>query len=786
VPTAPSALIEALRDRYLLECELGRGGMATVYLARDLKHDRLVALKVLHPELAASLGPDRFEREIKLTARLDHPHILPVLDSGKSTGQLWYTMPYVRGESLRDRLQRETQLPVNAALDIARQVALALDYAHREGVVHRDLKPENILLAEGQARVADFGVAKAVDAAGGKQLTETGLSVGTPAYMSPEQASGGRVDARSDVYSLGAVLYEMLAGEPPYTGPSAQAVIAKRLSEPVPHLGAVRDVPPGLEAAVTKALAKVAADRFATAAEFAKALGAVETPAVAPRRRWPSLRVKLGIASVALAAVTGVVLRSYSHRHAALIRGTASAKEIRSIAVLPLVNVAGDSSQDYFSDGMTDELASALAKVPSLRVAARTSAFAFKGKYPEPAEVGSRLHVAAFLTGSVRRSGQALRVSVQVVDVRDGLTLWSDTYERVLHSAEDVFTVQDDIAKGIAEALALTLAGSPARTRNLEAHELYLRGRFFMNRWSEQDLRKSLQLYREALAKDSGYADAWAGIAAVWPYLADQWVAPREAYPMAKKAALRALELDSTVAVAHAVLSSVYTLYDWNPTAARREAQLALALDPSSADAWGSYGLILDAAGKPDSALLLYRRSESLDPLSAPAASSVCSALAKLGQAERAVGECRRALELDPNQPEAHYQLGTALVAAGHPEEAIGVWKQGPRWGDETLTAIARTEVALGRQGEGRRILGQLEAAAQKRYVAPDDIASIYLALGNRDAALRWLEQAYDVRSAGLAWIATNPIWAPLYSDPRFRALMSKLGAGTAHPRPDK
>jgi TolB-like protein/Tfp pilus assembly protein PilF len=783
LPSGLDRLQASLADRYRIECELGRGGMATVYRASDLKHDRLVALKVLHPELGASLGPDRFEREIKLTARLDHPHILPVLDSGETAGQLWYTMPFVRGESLRDRLRRETQLPVDAALDIARQVALALDYAHRQGVVHRDLKPENILLTEDQARVADFGVAKALDVAGGKQLTETGLCVGTPAYMSPEQASGGRVDARSDVYALGAVLYEMLAGEPPYTGPTAQAVIAKRLSEPVPHLGAVRAVPPGLEAAVTKALAKVPADRFPTAAEFAKAIGAVETPSEAPRRRrWPSLEVNLGIAALALAAVIGVVLRSYSHRHAVPARDAASVTEIRSIAVLPLVNVGGDSSQEYFSDGMTDELASALAKVPSLRVAARTSAFAFKGKYPAPAEVGSRLHVAAFLTGSVRRSGRALRVSVQVVDVRDGLTLWSDSYERVLHSAEDVFTVQDDIAKGIAGALQLTLAGTPARTRSLEAHELYLRGRFFMNRWSERDLRKSLQLYREALATDSSYADAWAGIAAVWPYLADQWVAPREAYPMAREAALRALELDSTVAVAHAVLSAVHTLYDWNPTAARREVQLALAFDPSSADAWGSYGLILDAAGKPDSALLLYQRSQSLDPLSVPAAVSVCSALANLGQAERAVSECRRALELDPNSPVAHYQLGNALVAAGHLEEAIGVWKRGPRWGDETLTAIARTQAALGQQAETRRILRQLEAVAQKRYVAPDDIASLYLVLGNRGAALRWLERAYDVRSAGLAWLATNRVWVPVHSEPRFLALMSKLGIPPRQP----
>ncbi len=262
-------LATALADRYAIERELGQGGMATVYLAHDLKHDRKVALKVLHPELAATLGPERFQREIRTTARLQHPHILPVLDSGETAGQLWYTMPFVRGESLRDRLQREGQLPVDVAVDLACQVALALDYAHREGVVHRDLKPENILLSDGQALVADFGIAKALSAAGEAQLTETGLAVGTPAYMSPEQAGGGQVDGRSDVYALGCVVYEMLAGEPPFSGSTPQAMIAKRVLEPVPHVRTLRDsVSVPMEQALLRALAKTPADRFATAGEL--------------------------------------------------------------------------------------------------------------------------------------------------------------------------------------------------------------------------------------------------------------------------------------------------------------------------------------------------------------------------------------------------------------------------------------------------------------------------------------------------------------------------------------
>ena len=372
LPDLDARLRADLAHRYSIEGELGRGGMATVYLAHDLKHGRQVALKVLRPELAAALGPDRFLREIQLTARLQHPHILPLFDSGETTGQLWYVMPYVEGETLRQRLTREKPLPVEDALRIARDVGSALDYAHDHGIVHRDVKPENILLERGEAVVADFGVAHAVSAAGGGRLTETGLVLGTPAYMSPEQAMGDEVDARSDVYSLACVLYEMLTGEPPYTGLTPQAIIAKRFGEPVPHVRTLReDVPAAVEAAVTKAMAKLALDRFVTARAFVDAftVPSQATVAYSPPRGWRAPRAR----AAAIGLLLLITLAFVWVGRGAWFAPPAGTTRIHSLAVLPLDNLSGDAQQDYFADRMTDALIGDLSTISTLRVISRRS-----------------------------------------------------------------------------------------------------------------------------------------------------------------------------------------------------------------------------------------------------------------------------------------------------------------------------------------------------------------------------------------------------------------------------
>jgi serine/threonine-protein kinase len=410
-----------LADRYTIDRELGHGGMATVFLAQDQKHHRQVAIKVLKPELAAALGRERFLREIETAAGLNHPHILPLHDSGEADGVLYYVIPYVEGESLRDRLDRERQLALEDALQIAREVADALSYAHSHNVLHRDIKPGNILLSAGHALVTDFGIARAITATGVGQLTEVGTLVGTPAYMSPEQVDGSpRIDGRADIYSLGCVLFEMLVGEPPFRGSTLTAVIANRLSSPAPSPRVVREsVPEAVDAAVKKAIADLPADRFSTAAQFAEALATSRPTEPAP------------------AAVPD-----------------------RSIAVLPFTNQSSDPETEYFSDGIAEEIINALAQLPGLQVAARTSSFAFKGKGAGIAEVGAKLKVATVLDGSVRKAGNRVRITAQLVNVSDGYHLWSERYDSEL---DDVFAIQDHIARAIAQRFEVMLAGPTGR-----------------------------------------------------------------------------------------------------------------------------------------------------------------------------------------------------------------------------------------------------------------------------------------------------------------------------------
>ena len=500
-------LAEALRDRYVLERELGRGGMATVYLARDLKHDRHVALKILHPELAVTLGAERFQREIQVAARLQHPHIVTVLDSGEAAGRLWFSMPFVEGETLRERLRREGPLPVKEALRLAREVADGLEYAHLHGVIHRDIKPENILLSAGHALIADFGIARALSeapahpgGAGEGLLTRTGLVVGTPAYMSPEQASGERaLGPGADLYSLAVVLYEMLAGTSPFTGPTAQAVMAKHFSGEVPSLRDARPaVPEAIEAAVRKALAPGPGDRFATAAEFAEALlkgwepgdtvlapeGAVSTLQT-ERAGHKSLRTVWLVVALGLLVTLGAAIGWWrAHRG----RGPADAAAPQRLAVLPFENV-GDAEDEYFADGVADAVRGKLAALPGLQVIASSSSDQYKKTSKSLSQIGRELGAQYLLTGKVRwqRTGGLSRVQVspELIQAASATTRWQQPFDAPL---ADVFRVQSDIAHRVAEALDLTL-GVGAReqltarpTRNLAAYDAFIRGERLSNR----------------------------------------------------------------------------------------------------------------------------------------------------------------------------------------------------------------------------------------------------------------------------------------------------------------
>ena len=811
-PQLPDLLIRlraALADRYAVERELGRGGMATVFWALDLRHDRPVALKVLHPELAASLGPERFLREIKIAARLQHPHILPIHDSGEvhperseGPGVLWYTMPFVEGESLRDRLRREVQLPVDTGLRLTREVALALDYAHRHGVVHRDIKPENILLCDEQPLVADFGVARALDQSSAGNLTETGVALGTPAYMSPEQASGGQVDGRSDLYSLATVLYEILAGEPPYTGPTAQAIATKRLVNPVPSIRQARQsVSAELDAVVTRALATVPADRFATGAELVQALSAVSQPSesasvgsrvqagLPPQRSFrPALLAALGIAATGLAYLVLDHLEAPESAQETAPRSAPildpdsfAATSGRSIGVLPLVNVGGDPADEYFSDGMTDELTGALSKVPGLRVASRTSAFTFKGrKDVDVRQIGEKLKVGTVLEGTVRRAGSRLRLTAQLINVGDGLTLWSETYERDL---QNVFEVQADIARSIADALQLTFTGgkrhqfSTAGTRDVRAHDLYLRGRFFLDRATEKDIRRGLELLQAALKEDPSYAAASGEIARGWMNLADDFIAPKEAWPHVRTAATRALELDSTLADAHTFLGAVLQWYEKDLSGAERELRQAMKLNPSDANARFNLGRLLVLSGRTAEGLAEYRRAVALDPLSALWRYGLAEALVWTDSADAAMTVAREALQVDPNIGITYEVLGNIHFAKGDLVQAASAFRRAEELG-WTKASFGRAVVYArsGQPDSARRIAQRWESEATRRWVAPDLIAGIYATLGERDKAFRLLERAYEERAGYLLMLHVRPDLIPLRGDPRFVALARKLG----------
>ena len=736
-----------LQGRYAIERELGVGGMAVVFLAVDLRHERKVALKVLRPEVAAEIGAERFLREIKMAARLTHPHILPVHDSGEADGLLFYVMPNMEGRSLRERLDTERQLPLADALRLTREVASALDYAHRQGVVHRDVKPENILLHEGAAMVADFGIGKAMS---GASITQAGMIVGTPSYMSPEQASGeADLDGRSDLYSLGCVLYEMLAGEPPFTGPTVQAIITKRFIAPIPQVRATRDVPEPVDALVTRALARTPVDRFATAAEFLAVLAELTAgPGGGPQRTPPD--------------------------------APRSPPPPKAIAVLPLANMSADPENEYFSDGMTEEIINALAKVPGIQVASRTSSFAFKGKDLDVRAIGERLGVTSVLSGSVRKFGNRIRIAAQLVNVENGYNLWSESYDRQL---EDVFAIQDEISHAIVDALKVRLTAESAPlvvpTTNLEAYNLYLKGRFHFTKFTEQGLKKGLDAFQKALLQDPGYARAYSGIADCWCDLADDWVVPDDAYPRAKTAARRALEHDPELAEAITSIGKVLGWYEWDFAGAEHELRRAVTLNPNYAEAHFVFGSVLPSVGRLDEAIEEMRKALTLDPLSAHDSGWLARFYLYAGDYDAAIAQSRKTIELNEDYFRAFLYIGMAKLAQGDPEAALDWYRKGQILDTAVRSydaLIAGPLAVLGRREEAEEILQRLEEESRHQYVRAEILAMGYAATGDLDRAFACLERAYQARSAGLVYLHIDPAYAPLRGDPRFGELVRKIG----------
>jgi serine/threonine-protein kinase len=638
----------ALADRYAIERELGRGGMAEVYLARDLRHERPVALKVLRPELAESLGSERFLREIQIAAQLNHPHILSLFDSGEADGVLWYTMPFIEGESLRDRLNREQQLPIDDALQITKEVADGLGYAHSLGVVHRDIKPENILLSGGHALVADFGIARAVTEAGGDKLTQTGIVVGTPAYMSPEQGAGsGNVDARSDIYSLGCVLYEMLAGEPPYTGPTAPAIVAKKMSEPTPRISVVREAVPGpVEEALTKALSKTPADRYVTAEQFTTAL-AVDVRAY--ERRYTQKRLLRG-AGIVSAAVVVIGAGTYGTMR---YRAVTNATPLTAIAVLPFDNLSAEGANAHIAIGLHDELLTQLAKVAALSVRGRQSVIGYAGTDKPTDQIGEELSVGAIVQATVFTERNRLRVNVHLVDAANDESVWTDTYTETL---DDAFSIQSDIAQQVVAAVGAALTQAEADllvaepTDNPEAYRLYLQGQEYRLRAGndQQALEIAQEMYERAIALDPNFALAYAAVSRIhgliyW-YGYDRSPVRENAMRAAADSAQR---LAPDLAETREAVIYVHYYGDLDYERALEEAQAAVEQTPGSAPLWRTVAYLHRRLGHWDEVFAAYEQAGALDPLYAM--SSPGETYRILKRYEEAVEAFDWALDLAPD-----------------------------------------------------------------------------------------------------------------------------------------
>ncbi len=727
----------ALAQRYVLSREIGHGGMATVFLGRDLKHQRDVALKVFRPEVAAVLGPDRFRREIELAANLSHPHILPLHDSGEAGDFLFYVMPYVKGETLRHMLQRDKRIPIDRAIGLIRQVASALDYAHAHGVIHRDIKPENILLHEGVAVVADFGIALAMRVSSTERLTEVGLSLGTPEYMSPEQALAEReLDARSDLYSLACVLYELLGGEPPFTGGSSIAVMAKRLTSPAPDVRRLRpELPANVARALTKALAREPGDRFASAGAFADAL--TQRSAIAP-------------------------------------------PTVKSVAVLPFRNLSADPDNEYFTDGITEDIIAQLSKIHALKVISRSSVMRYKSREQSLREIAARLEATSLVDGSVRRIGDRVRIVAELIDAESDQHLWADTYDRQL---TDVFAIQTDVALRIAAALQTELSVEErTRIRNEptndpQAYQLYLQGRHCLVRYTDEGMHKAVWYFERAMELDPNYAYPYTGVALAYIELGETGhIEPSVAYSRARDAVDKAISLDSSLAEAHVVLGTLRVVWEFDWEGAEREFRRALELNPGSADAYDLYGRLCSSLGRDDEAIAMQRRAQELDPMAHR--SDYANSLLRAGRFDEALQEAQRAVEFDPHYDRVHATLGWALVKKRRYDEGLAELEKAVALSPDSTTWIAQLGQAYAEAGkldEARGILHRLTTMSTQGYVSPYHMAYVLTGLGEHDQAIDWLERAYTERAGAVYGIKGSFLFAPLRSHPRFIALLKKM-----------